>query len=90
MGLIKDACRPSAKERCQFDNAEKFIKKEIRNIDEVIITHKGSFFLQILVIQIMRTIPPRKLPIIKSEIEETTSYLKKQQSFSCHFRRTTH
>ena len=27
LGLIKDTCRPSTKERCQFDNAEKFIKE---------------------------------------------------------------
>ncbi len=78
LGLIKDACRPSAKERCHYDNAEKFIKKEIKNIDEIIITHKGSFFLTNTGNPNNENYTPaRKLPIIKSEIEETTSYLKK-------------
>jgi peptidoglycan/LPS O-acetylase OafA/YrhL len=78
LGLIKHGCRPSKHENCQFLGAEKFIETEIKNIKEIIITHKGSFFLT-------NTGDPnnenltyvRKLPILKNEVSKTLRYLKK-------------
>lgn len=76
LGLIKHACRPSKKEKCQFDAAENFINSEMANIKQVIVTHKGSFFLT-------NTGNPnnenftfaRKLPIVKDEVNATLRFL---------------
>ncbi len=76
LGLIKHACRPSKKEKCQFDAAENFISSERTSIKQVIVTHKGSFFLT-------NTGNPnnenftfaRKLPIVKNEVNATLKFL---------------
>ena len=83
LGLIKDGCRPSKNKNCQFSNAENFIINEINNIKEIIVTHKGSFFLT-------NTGNPnnenytltRKLPILKEEVNKTLKYIKKINELS--------
>tara|TARA_A100001015_G_scaffold312723_1_gene418474 strand:- start:2297 stop:3778 length:1482 start_codon:yes stop_codon:yes gene_type:complete len=83
LGLIKDACRPSKNKNCQFSNAEIFISKEIKSIKDIIITHKGSFFLTNTGNANNENYTlTRKLPIIEDEVNKTLKYLKKINKLS--------